>query len=301
VIDVALLGTGGMMPLPNRWLATAMVRANDCSVLIDCGEGTQIAGRLYGFGFREIDAILLTHYHPDHIAGLPGLLNAMAFADRSKPVLIAGPPGLGRRIHAVLTLGGGMPFAIQLLEVDDGSAFGVGPFTIGAALGDHAVPCLGYRLDLARAPSFLPERARDLGVPVRRWKDLQRGLSVKVGDRVVEPAEVLGPPRPGLRVGYLTDTRPTPALADFFRGADLLICEATFGDPAVADRAIERKHMLFREAAELARSASAARLWLTHFSPSLADPSEWAEEATSRFPQAVVGFDGLRDTLTFVD
>jgi ribonuclease Z len=301
VIEVVLLGTGGMMPLPGRWLASAMLRSQGRAVLIDCGEGTQVAIRQYGFGFRAIETILLTHYHADHTAGLPGVLLAIAFAERTEPVTIVGPVGLSQVLQAVVTLAGPLPFPLEARELADGTAFPAGPFLGRALAGDHRVPCLAYRLDLPRAPRFLPERAQALGVPVEQWRVLQEGEPVVVGEQVVWPTAVLGPPRPGLSVGYLTDSRPTAQMPAFFADVDLLICEATFADPAQAERARQRKHLLFREAAALARASRARRLWLTHFSPALTDPASWQHEAEQEYPAVVVGTDGLQTVLRFAE
>lgn len=299
MLDVTLLGTGGMMPLPGRWLASAMVRAEGRVVLIDCGEGTQVAARMHGFGFRDIDAILLTHHHADHTGGLAGILLSMEFAKREEPVQIAGPPGVRRLLEAVTVIARPVPFDVHPLELQEGTSFDVGPLRISCQLGDHTTPCLAYRIDLPRAPRFLPERARELGIPVDQWKVLQAGEPIQLGSRVIAPEDVLGPPRRGLSVAYVTDTRPTDRLPTFLSGVDLLICEATFADPAQTERAIERKHMLFREAGALAAAAGARSLWLTHFSPSLADPERWVDEARREFANVVVGYDGLRTTLAF--
>ena len=299
MLEVALLGTGGMMPLPGRWLASAMIRADGRVVLIDCGEGTQIAIRQHGFGFHDIDAILLTHYHADHTGGLVGVLLAMALADRETPVVVAGPPGLRRLLEAVTVFAGRLPFEVTAVELQEGATFDVGPLRVSCQLGDHWSPCLAYRLDLPRARRFLPERARELGIPVEQWRTLQAGESVQQGSRVFSPEDVLGPLRRGLSVAYVTDTRPTERLPAFLNDVDLLICEGTFADPAHAERAVERKHMLFREAGALAAAAGARRLWLTHFSPSLPDPERWVEEVRREFPAVTIGSDGLRATLTF--
>ncbi len=287
------------MPLPDRWLASAMLRTEGSVVLIDAGEGTQIAIREHGFGFRDLDAVLLTHYHADHTSGLAGVLFSTAFADRKEPILIAGPPGLRRLLEAVAVFTGRLPFEINWVELQDGSSFDVGPLRISCLLGDHWAPCLAYRLDLPRKPRFLPDRARDLGIPVERWKQLQQGEPIQIGGRVVVPDEVLGPPRRGLGVGYVTDSRPTERMPAFLTNLDLLICEATFGDPDHGERAVERKHMLFREAAALGAASGARRLWLTHFSPSIADPMLWAGQARERFPEVQIGHDGLRTTIAF--
>lgn len=301
MIDVTLLGTGGMMPLPNRWLASAMIRIGGRVILIDAGEGTQIAGRLHGYSYHDVDVILITHVHADHIGGLPGVLFSLALADRREPVLIAGPTGLLAVVRALMTIAGRLPYEVRLAELADGQHLPLGECTVSCIAGDHWVPCLGYRLDLPRAPRFVPEAAEALGLPRQLWGRLQQGENVVWKGEVIESAAVTGPPREGLAVGYVTDSRPTPAMPAFFRGVDLLICEGTFADPAQAQRASDRKHMLFREAATLAKESNAGALWLTHFSPALEQPEDWAAEATAVFSNTIVGYDGLQTTLRFPD
>jgi ribonuclease Z len=163
------------------------------------------------------------------------------------------------------------------------------------------VPCLAYRLDLERAPAFSPERATALGVPLDRWRLLQQGESVTWPGGRATPVQVLGPPRRGLALGYVTDTRPTPEFPAFLAGVDLLVCEGTYGDSEDQPKAIAHGHMTFAEAAELARRAATRSLWLTHFSPALADPPSFLRVATDIFPATTVGYSGLTTTLNFDD
>jgi ribonuclease Z len=299
VLDLALVGTGGMLPLPGRWLASALVRWDGRLVLFDCGEGTQISLRELGWGLVGIDLILLSHLHGDHVAGVPGLLLAQANGGRTEPVLIAGPPGTRDTVAHLCVIAPRLPFELRCVEIADSGLFPFGAMTVSAALGDHSVPCLAYRLDVPRQRRFLPERARELRVPLPLWKTLQQGRAVAVDGRTIEPDAVLGPPRPGLAVGLITDTRPSERLAAFVRGVDLLLCEGMYGGSDQQPRAVERKHMTFAEAAELARRAGAKQLVLSHFSPSLADPMEYAAEATRIFPNTIVGHDHLALNLRF--
>jgi ribonuclease Z len=301
MIEVALLGTGGMMPLPNRWLASAMIRVNGRIALIDCGEGTQIAARMHGFGFKEIDLILITHYHADHVAGLPGMLFMLAQSERTEPVTIAGPSGLDRVVRGLSQVVGTLPYEIELAPLSPEDELVLGGAKVSCEWGEHHARCLAYRVELPRLRRFLPERAKELGVPLDLWRVLQRGEPVEWPGGAASPDEVLGPRRPGLAVAYITDSRPTSGLRNLATRVDLLVCEGTFGDPADAARARERRHMLFSEAAALARDAEAAELWLTHFSPKVDDPARWSKEATRIFPGAVIGKDGMRATLAFRD
>jgi ribonuclease Z len=239
--------------------------------------------------------MLISHVHGDHVAGLPGLLLTQGNSGRTEPVEIVGPSGVAEVVHGLRVVAPYLPFEVRVRELESGASFGLHGVGITCVAGDHHVPCLAYRIDLARAPRFLAERARALGVPVNEWRRLQRGE--RVGD--VRPEDVLGPPRPGLSIGLVTDTRPTDEIARLVAGADLLVSEATFGDDADQPRAVERKHMTFREAAALAAVAGAKQLVLTHFSPSLNEPERFADNAVAAFANTRVGRDHLAVTLRF--
>jgi ribonuclease Z len=302
MIDVALLGTGGMMPLPKRWLSSVLVRVNGEMTLFDCGEGTQIAWRQTGWGFRRLGTICISHTHADHIAGLPGLLHAIANAQRTEPIDLYGPMGTEAVVRGLRTIAPVLPFEIRVRELSDGERFVLPGGLVGScAAGEHGLPVLGYRADLARARGFRPDEARRLGIPLSLWSRLQAGERVAWEGGSADAEFVLGPFRPGISLAYVTDTRPVPRLIELVAGVDLLICEGTYGDDADLEKAVRNQHMTFREAATLARDAGAARLWLTHFSPGLDDPAALAAFATDVFPDAVVGRDGLTITLRFRD
>src|SRR5579871_2340949 len=221
MLDVALVGTGGMLPLPNRWLASVLVRYSRHLVLFDCGEGTQISLRALGWGIKDIDLILISHVHGDHITGLPGLLLTQGNSSRAQPVQIVGPPGLAAVLRGLLVVAPHLPFELHVRELSSGMCLTLDELTVTCVDAEHQVPCLAYRLDLPRAPRFLPERARSLGVPVQEWSRLQHGESVDG----VKPEDVLGPARRGLSLGLVTDTRPTEGIAQLVRDVDLLVCE----------------------------------------------------------------------------
>ena len=297
MLDLALVGTGGMLPLPHRWLASALIRYGRHLVLFDCGEGTQISLRVLGWGIKDIDLILISHVHGDHVGGLAGLLLTQGNSGRTAPLRIVGPPGLARVLDGLLVVAPYLPFEVQCFEVDAIGCLMLSELRVTCARGEHHVPSLAYRLDLPRASRFLPERARALGVPVEDWKRLQSGESVDG----VEPAAVMGPPRRGLSVGLVTDTRPTEEIIERMAEVDLLVCEGTYGDDADLGKAVERKHMTFREAAELAARAGARELLLSHFSPALVEPEAFAANAREVFPRTTVGYDHLTMTLRFSD
>jgi ribonuclease Z len=302
MIDVILLGTGGMLPLPDRWLSSLLMRSRGELTLFDCGEGTQIAMREAGWGFRRLGSICVSHTHADHIAGLPGLLHTVANAGRTEPFAIYGPVGMADIVRGLRTIAPILPYEVQVRELASGDQFPLPGGLEGSYLaGEHALPVLAYRVDLPRGRAFLPERARALGVPQVLWRRLQSGEGVIWDDRSATTDDVLGPPRRGLALGYVTDTRPLPTFAPFLAGVDLLVCEGTYGDDADAAKAARNLHMTFREAAEIARDAEVDRLWLTHFSPALEHPDEYAANATEVFPSTTVGYDGLTTSLRFRD
>lgn len=300
MIDVMLLGTGAMVPLPGRWLSSALVWVGSSLVLLDCGEGTQVAMRERHWGFRRLDAVCISHLHADHTAGLPGLLHTLANADKTDPLTIYGPPGTAAMVRAVSVLAPYLPFDLYVHELGGGDEVeGPGGLSIRVAEGIHRIPVLGYRLALARAPRFAPEKATALGVPVDLWSVLQHGDAVVVGNRQVSPEEVTGEPRPGVALGFATDTRPCDPIRELVRGVDLLISEATYGSDDETGRARVRGHMTFREAATQAREADAGHLWLTHFSAGLDKPEAFLRNAEEVFPSVTVGYAGLEATLAF--
>ena len=262
MIDVLLLGNGAMLPLPDRWLSSLLVRADGELILFDCGEGTQIPWRRFGWGFRRLGAICLSHWHADHVAGLPGILHSLANADRTEPVTIYGPEQTARVVAGLREIAPYLPFPLAVRELAGGDSFDLPRgLTATCLAGDHRVPCLAYRVDLSRARRFDPERARALGIPIALWRPLQRGETVTWPGGTAHPDDVLGPERPGISFGFATDTRPLPTMAHFFAGVDLLITEGTYGDSADLPKAIQNKHMTFAEAAKLTVDVRAEEVW----------------------------------------
>lgn len=300
MIDVCLLGSGGMMPLPYRWLTSLMVRYNGSSLLIDCGEGTQVAIKEKGWSFKPIDVICFTHYHGDHISGLPGLLLTMGNADRTEPLTLIGPKGLERVVTALRVIAPELPFELRFIEITEPEAvFELNGYRLKAFRVNHNVICYGYTLELDRAGRFDLERALAAEIPKEYWKHLQKGEIIEADDKVYTPDMVLGPPRKGLKVTYSTDTRPTQSIRDNAKGSDLFICEGMYGEKDKQDKAKEYKHMTFYEAAAIAKDAEVKEMWLTHYSPSLARPEEYMEDVRAIFPNAQAGKDGKSIELVF--
>ena len=301
MIDLYLLGTSGTFPLPDRPLSSLLARVGPELILFDCGEGTQVSMRRSGWGFKALSAICLSHMHADHVVGLPGLLLTVGHAGRREPLDIFGPTGTRMVVAGLRVVAPRLPYEVRVheLEAADGLPWNGG--LLASLPVDHAVPCLSFRLDVPRGRRFDPDQARALGIPISEWKLLQRGQSVGVGGRTIQPDDVLGPARPGLRLGYVTDTRPTPEMPAFLAHADMLVVEGTYGDPADAEHAIENKHLLFSEAAEIGRRAGVRQIWLTHFSAKLLDPERFVDEARQIVPTTTIGHEGLTTSLRFQD
>jgi len=289
-----------MMPLPYRWLTSLMVRYNGSSLLIDCGEGTQIAIKEKGWGFKAIDVICFTHYHGDHVSGLPGLLLTMGNADRTEPLTIVGPKGLERVVGALRVIAPELPFPIRYKEITEPEqSFEMNGYRLKAFRVNHNVLCYGYTLEIDRVGRFDVDRANAAGIPQRYWGMLQKGETVDVDGSTYTPDMVLGPARKGLKIAYCTDTRPTDSIRNNAAGADLFVCEGMYGEKDKLKKAKEYKHMTFYEAAHLAKDANVREMWLTHYSPSLTKPEEYMEEVRAIFPQAIAAKDRRTVELVF--
>ena len=301
MLDVCLLGTSGMMPLPKRWLTALMTRLNGSSLLIDCGEGTQIAIREKGWSFHDIDTICFTHYHGDHISGLPGLLLSMGNADRTEPVTLIGPKGLERVVNALRVIAPELPFELKFKEITEPyQCIQINGYEIEAFRVKHTVTCYGYTLHVRRGGKFILEQAKQRNIPQKLWGRLQKGETILTEDGITyTPDMVLGLPRKGIKVTYCTDTRPLPIIAEQAKGADLFVCEGMYGEPEKQKKAKENKHMTFYEAAELAKEAQPEQMWLTHHSPSLTYPEQYKEQVRKIFPQTIIARDKRSVTLEF--
>ena len=301
MLDICLLGSGGMMPLPYRWLTALMVRYNGSSLLIDCGEGTQIAIKEKGWSFKPIDVICFTHYHGDHISGLPVLLLTMGNAERTEPLTLIGPKGLERVVNALRVIAPELPFPIIYKEINGNEeTFELADgYRLKAFRVNHGILCYGYTLELDRAGKFQLQKAMEQEIPKQYWSRLQKGETITDEQAVYTPDMVLGPPRKGIKLTYCTDTRPVPAIVENASGSDLFICEGMYGEKDKDAKAREHKHMTFYEAAKLARDAQVGEMWLTHYSPSLTRPEEYMDDVRKIFPAAKAGKDRKSVELDF--
>jgi ribonuclease Z len=300
MIDLCFLGTCGMMPLPGRWLSSVLMRCGSALTLFDCGEGTQIPWKSLGWGFRQLGAICLTHMHADHVAGLPGVLFMVAHAGRTEPLALYGPPGTVYVVEGLRRIAPDLPFPVEIHEMKGGEQFELpGGLHGSCASAAHGIPCLAYRAELERTPAFQVEKAQALGLPVQLWSRLQHGETLVYNGSLITPEQVLGPPRRGISVAFITDTRPTAALSAFAHDVDLLICESMYDAPEDLPLARAHAHMLAEESAGIAQTAAAHALILTHFSPKIYDTS-LAEKAARRiFANTRAARDGMIVTLDY--
>lgn len=300
MLDVCLLGTGGMMPLPNRWLTACYTRFNGSALLIDCGEGTQIALKQAGWSCHDIDVICFTHFHGDHISGLPGMLLSMGNADRTEPVILIGPKGLEEVVSKLRVIAPELPFELRFIELEESTQeIEIKGYTINAYKVSHNITCYGYSQVIRRAGRFIPEKAKENDVPMKLWSRLQKGEVLEWEGKTYTPDMILGPERKGIKLTYCTDSRPVPSITNAAKDSDLFICEGMYGEPGMETKAKEHRHMTFVEAATIAKNAEVKELWLTHFSPSLVRPKDYVGHARAIFKNTKVYKDGTTKILEY--
>ncbi len=306
MLDVCLLGTGGMTPMPHRWLTSLMIRSEGSNILIDCGEGTQIALKEVGWSPKSIDIMCFTHFHADHISGLPGMLLNMSNADRREPVIMIGPKGLYNVVRSLRCIAPELSFELRFIELDQNTEeYRLGPYILKAFKVKHNVPCYGYTAVMPRKGRFDPEAAKREGIPMKLWSRLQNGENVidPESGRTFKPEMVIGPERRGIKITYTTDTRPCSNIVSAASDADIFICEGMYGDADCDDKARAYKHCTMKEAALMASEAAVAprEMWYTHYSPSMTNPKMYIDEMRKIFPAVKCGRDGMIAELNYDD
>ena len=314
LLDICLLGSGGGMPMPERFLSSMVIGYNGRKILMDCGEGTQVAMRKMKTGFKSIDIICITHGHGDHIFGLPGLLSTIGNSDRVEPITIIGPKGIKDIVNGLIFSMKYLPYEINIIE-DPTKPLGIHISPKGTTIDreisfntnmiistlelEHSSPCLGYSFYIRRKPKFYLEKAELHKVPREIWRILQNGETIIYNNQEYYPNMVLGEERKGIKLSYITDTRPIDKIVDFIGNSTFFVCEGTYGDNEDLDKAIKNKHMTFAEAGKLAYDGNVDELLLTHFGTAMNEPELYKENVTNIFEKATIGYDGFNRILTF--
>jgi ribonuclease Z len=288
-LDVVFLGTAGSMPTAQRAPAALLVRRGGDRLLFDCAEGTQRQLLRSSVGLVDLPEIFLTHFHADHVLGLPGMLKTFSLRGRELPMEIYGPRGLGDLMSSLKRVVGKLSYELRLIELEPGDVLERDGFRLAAFAVAHGVTALGWSLIEATRPGRFDVAVADsLGVPNGPERGrLQHGEAVTLADgRTIAPEQVVGPPRPGRKLAITGDTAPSETIVEAAWGAEVLITEATFSEEE-AERAVETMHQTAAQAADVAKRANVRLLALTHLSNRYFGP-EIAREARELFPETVV-------------
>ncbi|MCR6513293.1 ribonuclease Z [Clostridium sp. LY3-2] len=315
MLNLTFLGTGGGMPMPYRHLSSSVMKFRGRKILVDCGEGTQIWCREYNVGFKSFDIILITHLHGDHINGLNGMLSTIGNCGREEKIIIIGPFGLKKALEGLLVTASHLPFEIEVIEVKKSNLhFKIkddslkpcdkrdSEIDIKTIELEHSIECIGYDFEFIRKRKFDVDKAIKNKVPKALWSKLQKGEdNISLNGEIFTKEMVLGEKRKGIKVSYITDTRPIDSIKDFIVNSDLFICEGTYGDDLDINKAIINKHMTFREGAILAKKAKVKELIFTHFSQALLHPDHYLKNAIEEFENSKLAKDGYEIELNFND
>jgi ribonuclease Z len=296
-VRLTFLGTAGSWPTKERSASAIALELDRELVLLDCGEGTQRQLFHSPFSFMRVRRVFLSHFHGDHFLGLPGLVQSLGLNHRTDPLDIYGPPDAQDMVDRVLKLGYyTLRFPVTVHALNPGSTVELDGYTVRTAKAEHPVPTLAFRVEEDRRRGrFDGDRARALGIRGPDFRTLEAGAPVQVGDRLVRPEEVMGPPRAGRSVVYSGDSAPSEEIRKLAENATLLIHEATAADDLAAE-ANRWGHSSARQAAEIARDARVRGLFLTHFSSRYKELGPLEEEARVAF----VGARAARDLLEHV-
>lgn len=293
MLDIRILGNVGGMPIPDKYLSSILINYKGGKILVDCGEGTQVSMKKYNTGFKGIDLILITHTHGDHINGILGLLSTMGNCGRKDKVTIIGPKGMKECFKAIKILVPYIPYEVEVIEaLEKEFVYKYKEILISIIQLEHSCPCVGYSFYLKREPKFIKEKAEKLNIPNKYWNVLQKGEGIEINGRKINAEDVLGVERKGIKLSYITDTRPLNSISEFINESDLFFCESNYESNEKLDKAIENKHMTYEEAATLALNSNCKKLMLIHFSSSINNPEEFLDNAKNIFKNSYISQQG---------
>lgn len=291
-MELIFLGTSSAIPTKHRNHASIALKAFGEILLLDCGEGTQRQMAHLKLSPMKIKKIFISHLHGDHILGLPGIIQSMGFRGRTESLDIYGPPGIKNLEEVIMNFGYfTLNFEIKFNEVEEGIVIDNSEYKIECIQSQHNVPNFSYSIIEKKKPKFLKDKAIELGIePGPDFSKLHDGIPVKIGEKTINPEQVLGKSRRGIKIVYSGDTRPCDALVNIAQGADILIHESTFGDEDQS-KAIENWHSTSKEAAEVAKKAEVKKLILTHISTRYKQSHHLKKTAQKIFENTVISKD----------
>jgi ribonuclease Z len=283
-MQMIFLGTSSAAPTVERGLSSIAIMREGELLLFDAGEGMQRNFIKAGLGMNREMKVFVTHMHADHCVGLLGLLQTMALQGRERPLDIYGQPRLKEfLLENMRIINFGLTFDVSIHTIEkEGVVVEEDGYVVRCCEAKHSIPALSFRLDERDRPGpFNVELAKKLGIPEGElYSRLQRGQDIEHGGKVVKSSEVVGPPRPGRKIGISGDTRPTDKLAKFFAGCDVLVFESTYAHDKL-QKALETSHSTATEAATIAKQAAVKKLFLTHFSARYDETTALVAEASA--------------------
>lgn len=297
-MEITFLGTSSAVHSNTRSHPSIVLKAFGETILFDCGEGTQRQLIYAKISPMKISKIFITHYHGDHILGIPGLLQSMSFRGRETKLTIYGPKGLDNLRDAISSLGfPNFDFPLEWIEVDSGSIIENREYIIKAQRVKHNTLTLAYSVEELKKPRFLRQKAIDLGVPVGPdFGKLHNGIAVEVNGEIIKPEQVLGPPRKGRKITYSGDTIPCEEMIEFAKESDLLIHESTYKTED-KDKADLHAHSTSKDAAEIALYSNSKKLILTHISTRYTDVNDLLAQAREIFENTELAEDLMKEEL----
>lgn len=303
MLDFVLLGTSGMCPLPTRALSSCFVRIGEKSFLIDCGEGTQIELMRNKISTCDIDYILITHLHADHISGLMGVMLAMQMQGRNKELNIIGPRGLLKYITGFSMFIKGLEFKYNVVEKERPEKMRIktkmSDIILDMTVCEHSVYCYAYSIELKRKKKFNVEKEELKELPMRFRSNLVNGEDVVYNGKTYYSKDFLLPAPKGCKFSIVTDTRPNMRLRKFVENSDLAVIEGMYMDDSEKEKAVRKRHMIWSESIGLVKCNNIGKFILTHFSPSLQIPEGTNKILQEQYPNGVIGIDGYRYHLDY--
>ena len=292
-MEIVFLGTSSMVPTKERNQSGVFLRYGTHGLLFDCGEGIQRQFKVAGLKITSVTKVIITHWHGDHVLGLPGLVQTLSAVDSQKSLEIYGPKGTKERIeHLFKAFVFDKDIDLKVVEVSEGKFFDSGEFTLEALPMEHGIETLGYSFVEKDRRRVIQKKLDALKISGPLVGRLQIGETISIGGKTIRPEDVSVIEK-GKKIAYITDTKLNENCFTLAHGADILICESTYGSK-LEGKGEEYNHMTASHAAQIASRAGVGRLYLTHFSARYKDISELEEEARESFPETVAASDFLK-------